>query len=372
MFDLQYVDILGPAAAQQPLCFGGQNMNEFGAFDEVDQETLLKVLETQATLAAVRSLLKAKGVSYSASSWSKMLATRIKPALENGSISNADLIGVIRVAEEHGNKHVRLFRYNVENLTELSDAISDTAVSAWGEANGYPMAGQYVFAAYPETPTVTEIRVGDNGSDGSFILKIARTENRRKRAVLQEIDGSEFFVAERVSYRAVDVVKIHLDGLIEVRMDPRSEPPISYSGSALAALKFLDGLVDRSLIGELSLAKAKSAFSELHKEGASSEDFELYEASLKNDWGDRILSSSQVEQGGMASSTVMPGIIELFTVGGHDPYCERVRVSYKFEGVKKINAILTEDINEIIFTAQLSREEHEGVLGAILDVNSAS
>lgn len=299
-----------------------------------------------------------------------MIEMRVEPALSSGAIAWDDLIGIIREAEEHGNKHVRLFYFGADYLDDLRGAITVEAVSAWAKDKGFPGPGEYVFAAYPTNPVVTEVRIGDGEDAYALVVKIARTEYRRKRGVLTEVDGQEVYLAPRVRFRAVDVLKIHQDGLVEVRLNPRSEPPKSYSGTANSVLSQVNGLVETALISELSLSTAKNSFSDLQKTQEVSESFELYETQHKNDRGDRIQSSSQAEQGGILTSSVMTEVIKQFTVGDPEAYCEKVRVSYNFGKVKRINAILSEDINEIIFTAGLSREEYDEVLGAIIKVNS--
>lgn len=338
--------------------------------DDISQDVLFEVLENQATLDAVRAFLRTKKLAHSASSWKKMIEKRIEPALSNGSISSNEIIGLIREAEEHGNKHVRLFYFDESYLDELKSAIKSSAVTAWSQDRGFPEAGKYVFAAYPAKPIVAEVRVGDGIDKDALVIKIARTEHRRKKGVLTEVDGKQAYVSDRVQFRAVDVLKLHTNGLVEVRLDPRSEPPISYSGFAKSVISQLKGLVDASRISELSLATAKNSFSDLQKKEQLTKNFELYETQHKNNRGDRIQSTSQVDQGGILTSNIMTEVIKQFTVGDSDAYCEKVRVSYHFGDVKKINAILSDDTNEIIFTAGLSREEYDEVLGEILKVNS--
>ncbi len=334
-----------------------------------ETQELFEVLESQTTLAAVRAFLQEKRVSYSASSWANMLKTRVGPALADGLISREELIGLVREAEEHGNKHVRLYQFPKERLDEVRNSIKSSAVEAWARAKGFPGAGEYVFDAYPKSPLVIEVRVGDGNDADALIVKTARTEYRRQRGLLTQIDGQEVYVAPRVPYRAVDVLKVHSNGLVEARLAPRTEPPISYTGTANALLNRLDGLLQSAPMGELSLAPAKNAFSKMQKEQKVAENFELYETQHKNDRGDRIQSSSQAELGGILSSEVMTEVIKQFTVGDPDAYCEKVRVSYQYGKVKKINAIISEDVNEIIFTAGLTRDEYDRVLSAILEVN---
>lgn len=299
-----------------------------------------------------------------------MIEERIEPSLSSGAITRDDLIGIIREAEEHGSKHVRLFHFGAGYLEDLRGVMTQEAVGAWAKEIGFPGLGEYVFSAYPTNPIVTEVRVGDGEDAYALVVKVARTEYRRKRSVLAVIDGQEVYLAPRVPFRAVDVLKIHQNGLVEVRLNPRTEPPVSYSGTAQSVLSLVKELVETSMIAELSLSAAKNSFSDLRKEREVFENFELYEAQLKNDRGDRIQSSSQVEQGGILTSNVMTQVIRQFTVGDPEAYCERVRVSYNFGKVKRINAILSDDANEIIFTAGLSREEYDEVLGAIIAVNS--
>ncbi|SEN37574.1 hypothetical protein SAMN05216227_101282 [Pseudorhodobacter antarcticus] len=338
-------------------------------FADVDEVLLLQILETQVTLDIVRALLRDKGLSFSASSWAEMKETRLMPALVNGQLLKADLVELIRQAEEHGRKHVRLFQYDPDKLAELTSAFDMTNVESWASAKSFPLSGEYVFAAFPDRPTVTEVRVGDGSDKNCFVLKVAKTDQRRKAAVLQDWNGGQAYIAEVVLYRAVDVVKVHANGMVEVRLDPRSERPISYSGSARAALGYLNGLVATDPMVEMSLANAKAALSALQTGDEATKHFQLNQASLRNTFGDKILSSSQIENGGMVASSVMTGVLGLFNGGAYDPYCEHVRVSYNYSGGKQINAILSDDINEIIFTASLSRHEYDDAMGSILKLN---
>lgn len=366
MLNAQHVDFLHPEVDSTGWDLSGRRMNK----DVISDEVLFEVLENQATLDTVRAFLRQKKLPHSASSWAKMIETRLAPALSNKTITTDELISIIREAEEHGKKHVRLFYFPDDFLDDFKSAIQKDTVASWAKDKGHPRTGEYVFAAYPESPIVAEVRVGDGEDKDALIIKIARTEHRRKRGVLTEIDGRQVYVADRVPFRAVDVLKIHTNGLVEVRLNPRTEPPISYSGTANSVLSQINGLLDPSQIGELSLAKAKDSFSDQQKKQQLSEKFELYETQHKDDEGHRIQSSSLAEQGGILKSNRMAKVIQEFTVGDAGAYCERVRVSYRFGEVQKINAILSEDTNEIIFTAALSRAEYDEALSAILRVNS--
>lgn len=338
--------------------------------DNTPQEILFEVLESQSTLDNVRSFLQKKKLPHSASSWQSMIEKRIEPALKNGAINNNDIISIIRESEEHGNKHVRLFTFDNDYLDELVKALDSKAVATWAADNDLPQQGEYIFTAYPDEPVVSEVRVGDGEDSDSLIIKIARTEYRRKRGELTKFNGKEMYISERIPFRAVDVLKLKTNGVLEVRLNPRREPPISYAGFASSAISRLQGLVEIQRIAELSLSSAKDSFSDLKKKKKVTESFELYETQHKNDNGDRIQSTSQSDRGGILSSDRMTGVIEQFTVDDPGAYCEKVRVSYRFEEDKKINAILSEDTNEVIFTAKLSRDEFEEVLSSILDVNS--
>ena len=180
---------------------------------EIDPKLLLEVLQNQTTLNNVKTLLQSKNVPHSASSWSNMIEERIQPAIADGTLVFDDLVNLVRDAEEHGRKHVRLFRFNEATPGELSSALDAQTVGAWAEARNYPAAGQYVFSAYPAAPFISEVRLGDIGDPNALVIKVARTEYRRKTGELQEFNGEEVIISRRVPFRAVDVLKERLKNL---------------------------------------------------------------------------------------------------------------------------------------------------------------
>ncbi|CTQ56728.1 hypothetical protein LP7551_05289 [Roseibium album] len=338
--------------------------------DEAQIDTLFEVLQNQTTLENVRGMLRDKGLPHSASSWHAMFERRLQPGLKNGKIEVEEIVQLISESEEHGHKHVLFFQYDLDRLHELEHLFDSAQVEKWAKSKQFPGAGDYVFEAYPDKPTVTEVRVGDGATGGAFVLKTAQTLKRKRPAERKQIDGVWFWVANEVSYRAVDVLKVHDNGLIEIRVHTRSDN-ISYSGAALSALNIVHGLFNTAALPELSLKSVKVFLSAPKNKDEVSENFEVYEANFKNDQGDRMQSSSLQDRGGILSSKVMPEVIDQFSDSEHDPYCERVRVSYKMGDVKKINIILTENANEIITTSNLSRDEYEEVLGALLKIHEA-
>jgi len=331
---------------------------------------LFEVLENQTTLENVRDMLRSKGLSHSAPSWHAMFEKRLQPGLRDGSIQVEEIVQIISDTEEHGHKHILFFQYDKDKLDDLAHLFDNSHVAKWVKEKKFPEKGDYVFEAYPDKPTVTEVRIGDGDNTDAFVVKIAQTLHRKKPGELLELGGRTVWVSEQVPYRAVDVLKVHSNGLIEIRVHTRSNS-ISYPGAAMAVLNVAHGFFNTVAIPELSLTSVKAYLSDPKNRPKLSKRFEVYEADFKNDQGDRMQSSSLQDRGGIFSSNVMPEVIGQFSSGEHDPYCERVRVSYKMGDVKKINIILTENANEIITTSNLSRDDYDEVLGALLKFQEA-
>jgi len=296
-----------------------------------------------------------------------MVESRLVPALNDGSLQVEELVELIKESEEHGHKHVMMYQFNPEELENIKSMFDPTWLNGWAKEKGLPVAGKYVFAAFPNVPTITEVRVGDGEQKEAIVLKIARTLHRRKPAEMVEYQGREVYIAEVSKYRAVDVVKIHGSGLVEVRVHTRSGA-ISYPGAALSALNYLDGILQTGTVGDYSLGRARDVFADSTKRPALPPQFELLEAELKNDRGDRMQSSSDPDHGGINGSEVTTGVIDHFSDAGYDAYCERARVTYKIGNTRKINVILTELDNEIIITSNVTRAEYDEILQAVLKV----
>lgn len=344
------------------------SMNKEFVIEGVALEELFEVLENQTTLDSVRKVLKEAGEAHSASSWKSMIETRLKPHILDGRLAASDLISLIQVAEEHSTKHVLLFKYDTSKLDDLLPLFDEAKIYSWAKNRSYPLKGEYRFAAKPKNPIVSEVRIDRKNGGSAFSIKISRTLTKTKRhgePILLE-DGL-VVVGKQIEYRAVDLLKIYENGVIEARIHARRNV-VSYPAIAETLFKLLDEIIDRSMITEISLSPAKKFISDVKNSDVVSEKFHVFEAGFRNSFGDRLHSSALQESGGIHASKVMPRVISQFSDSGNDSHCDRGRVGYIYNGTKTINVILTEGINEIILTAHLTQDEFDSTIDAILKI----
>lgn len=328
-------------------------------------EELFEVLKGQTTLDSVRTLLKGKRLPYSAQSWETMIGKRLTPYLNDGRLLTSEVMELIRESEEHGNKHVFLYHFDKSKTAELQALLSEEPVAQWLAENSYPALGSYVLLSYPGVPTVSEVRI--DAASGTFVFKLVRTLKRKLSPEIRVIDGEEVAVSKFENFRAVDVLKVHTNGLIEVRVHPR-RGAISYSGAAAAMIGLVESLLGAGMISDFSLAPVKGYFTDVSKKGEMAGTFEVYDADFKTAKGERISSSALADEGGIQNADFFEELIPQVFSHGDDPYCESVRVGYQFGNLKKINIVFTDEPNEMFFTQNISSDQYSGALKEVLQI----
>ena len=144
---------------------------------------------------------------------------------------------------------------------------------------------------------------------------------------------------------------------------------VSYDGVAAAAIKFCGNLINGQDFGKLSLGSVKNFFADPKKRNIVAERYEVAEADLKNQLGEKVLPSTRPGRGGLLASANLIGILDHFNKNvNDDPYCERVRYLLRKGDQRTIPVIITEKINEIIMTANLSGEEYNYVIDDLLRI----
>lgn len=344
-------------------------MNVLNSSTSADLNIILEVIESQCTLDRVRTFLKDKGLTHSASSWDKMKDDRIRVHLKSGALSIDDLWMLARDSEEHGSKHVLLYEFSTTLNKQLEHLFDASTLDAEIKKNKeLPARNKPILSLHPTTPIVTEIRLDLDGPLPKFVLKITKTLFRRQKAELEQLGQRIVFVSERVPYRAVDVVAIYPTGLMEVRVHTYAES-INYDGAAAAAINMCGSLINGSDFKKLSLSSVKNYFSDSKKRDEVAARYEVVEADLNNDLGERVLPSAKQGRGGILASPNLLGVLDNFKkCEADDPFCERVRYILRKSDTRTIPVAITEKVNEIIVMSNLSGEDYDYVISDILRI----
>src|SRR5450830_1783954 len=169
-------------------------------------EELLDLLQDATSLDVVREFLRAKGLKISAGNWKDMRDVRLRPYIEDGSVSIAELAKLLSDAEECGDQHIFLYDCGQANAIELLDRARVNAAIA---RNGLEaLLTEPQIKSMPPAPTIVDIRWETATADLSLTIK--EVEVRTKRKPLREVTRNDklFKIYQYEKVRAVNVQKL--------------------------------------------------------------------------------------------------------------------------------------------------------------------
>lgn len=334
-------------------------------FSSNDLPAIVKQLEVMATFDQVKDLFRQRQVVFSAPNWETFVGERLYPAVEKGTITADHLGNLLAQAEEHGSQHVMLYR-----------APKSRAVASVNEAKvrqGIKHSGFGDILDAPrvldgaDQPTWIEARVEltPNAQPKALVVKQVAT-----REHLERLDEKREGTRMRVEYdiqerRAINLVKLHVDGLVEVRIQTHQRP--NYFHEAGQLLLQLNHLLPVSEIKPASITTARNNLFEKRRALASSVRYT--NSTLKNSRGNTIVAAAGAgEDGDLFSDKGMTSSLDQFVA--HEGYCDASNVWFKVGqkpngDPKWVHVLLSGKDNEFALTSQCSMKEYEYVLSEL-------
>lgn len=360
-----------PSIAMQGRC----NLN--APLQRTKTSLLLQLLEQNTSLQVVSNYLKYKGLTHSASSWEQMIDKRLRPALESFAIRDEDLIKLLRDAEECGHQHVQLWSTQPDTAQQIIDRtrIKEKLVSIGKDH----LLDEPDILDLPAEPQLTEVRwVESDVGDDALVLKVIETRSVRKQ--LRERPFRDNLVAVIYSVqqkRAVNVIKLHRDGLLEVRIASHSNSS-EYKQSVRHILKIVSPILLGSekdsfdkVFNKYDLGNAKT---KLWQEKDSLSDLIRFSDMLmKNDNGNVVKAYTGKQDSNLSSDNGVKSSIDSFMQ--HNGYCDSSNFWFitrepRLVPTRAIHVLLTGDINEFILTARCTPGDYNYVLQQIKLLNS--
>jgi hypothetical protein len=348
-------------------------------FRENDLPVVLRLLEETATRREAEQLLRSRNLPYSALNWETFRTDRLAPAIQAKQVTVDHLADLVAEAEEHGRQHVLLYRATKQ---AASDAIDENRVRQRLQQLDLPRVLDHPRVLdMPDTPTWVQARVErtPNGQPKALVMKQVMT--RETRTCLNERrTGNRLRINYRVEVaRAVNVVKLHADGLCEVRVQSHraeiGQRRKDYVGAATRLLTPLNGLLPVSQFQPVSLSPAKN---KIFEQRATLTDVRFTNSTLKNDHGYTISAAANTEAGNLFQDQGTSSGLDAFYK--HEAYCDSSNVWFKV-GEKPgkdpkapkepiwVHLLLSGKANEFAFTAQVSMKEYEHVLQRLRSFN---
>lgn len=330
-------------------------------------QTLIDLIRNASTLSQAQSFLRDRGLPFSAQSWDALIEERLRPALRR-SLTEADLFELLAEAEEYGRQHVFLYRRK-GSKTSLPD---ERQLKRWlsGTPDEELLHGPRLLE-YPEQPTIAEVRFELDSRIGTLSVKAIET-----RALVRLVQESELgqgrFTREyqRDLIRAVNVARLHSDGLLELRIFSHRTPGRSYADDLPAMWGLLSGLLDEADFSEWSLVGAKKAL--WRQRNDNSDRIRFSTASMRGTSGTTMSCRTGSISASLFDDEAAEESLMIFEKKG-EAYCNAHNVWWigQTNGLpaKDVHVLLSGADNEFAVTQQCTRDDYEHVLAEIRSIN---
>jgi len=334
----------------------------------VDRGLLFQLIQSSTSIAVVSDFLKRKHLHFSAGSWEDMFTLRLIPYLDDGSITIAELVSLLRNVEEYGRQHIFLYRTTTTIALSLLDR---TAVAARLQNMSLSnlMVGPSLYD-HPETPTISDVRwvVNENGVDEGLIIKEIQSRSHYRFLGEEETPTGLIKSYERERERGVNIARLHSNGILEIRIASRKGPSRYFDDLRAFRIR-IRPLLPPDGFAEVSLQKAKNTlwqskasyagkirFSEIA--ARNSDDYILKAAggSLEANIGDNQASvdslSSFIAAAGQCES------YNLWLSKNHTP------------SEREIHFLISGEPHEFAINANCTQEDYEYVLSELWALNT--
>lgn len=326
---------------------------------------IVSLLRQTTNKDVVAEFLKSKDLP-SSGTWDELLAKRIVPAVEEHKVSNEELIDLLRSAEEHGKQHVFLFQTRASIARDRMDRVR--IATELKRRRLSTILTQPMVLDQPDTPTIVDVRWETANIDLSLTIKeVERRESQRFAGQHRSADGTRLTKEyELVRERAVNVVRLHHDGLLEMRISARSTGSTKYEQDVKMFWDRLRGLVDLGDYRPLPLAKLKAKLVEPSKLVGL---IRSSGSTLRNADGTVMHMSSRGEDADLYKDTGASDGISAFAKQGG--YCDGSNFFFTKNPhlSKDVHILLSGAINEFAVTADCSEEDYRYVLSQVRSLN---
>ncbi len=331
-----------------------------------ERELLFKLLQENASLRQVSEFLRARNLPASAGSWDFMIDERLKPALEEEDLTQDDVVELLRVTEEHGRQHVFLYTCPASKAKELMQP--DRVRKVLRALDAESLLDKPRLVDQPQSPTLVEVRWDGPADEQSLVVKIV--EQRTYQVFVGEeerVGGRTIREYQDEKVRAVNLFKLHPDGLLELRIQSHRNTS-EYKEDVERFWTLIGALLPGKAFAEVPLSKAKQGLWEKREE---LKGVVRYSGAQLRDSKKTVLtaatgtaSANLSEDEGAAKS--LDQFLE------HDAYCDGSNIWWlPNSGVPStdLHVLLSGLINEFAVTMKCSKEDYEYALSQLRQHN---
>lgn len=331
--------------------------------------TIIKLLKETTTIKIVQEYLKSKSLHFSASSWDTLESNRIVPYVKESKVSIDELKALLGSVEEFGKQHIFLYKCssstakNILNSTRIEQIADELELTT--------LINEPSILDEPSEPTISDLRYDQK----SLVIKI--TETRVSRELISEEENGDQFVQTygNIKIRGINVIKLHSDGLLEIRIQShtqRNRSGLTYVEDIDKVFRILEPFFDRTKFRELSLAQAKTTLWE-DKEKLS--DIIRYtNVEFKDDIGGSLRAAVLSQDDNITDDVGLTSSLENYS--DYDAYCNASNFWFIEKDPvpsRKVHILLSgTSVNEFAIPQNCTEPDYDYVLQKIRKFNKAN
>lgn len=328
-------------------------------------DLMLKLLPQCRNQHLVKDFLRQRGFPSSARSWGDLVEDRLRPIVEDRSLSYEELVTLFNAAEEYGHQHVFLYRCprakvrTLANRSRVDHALSSVGLDALSNAP------RLVEGTPPDRMELVDVRVSASPREPALVVKAVET-----RVVYEPWDRKESKTVltkrwRRSEERCVNVAQLNADGLLEIRIASRSNTS-KYRDDINAIQDLISPFLPPARFEPVRLAKAKRRMWEDRSQLAG--ELRHSEAVVRNSAGFAITAATGAEQDDLYEDPGSAAGLDAFSEHGAILH-EKANVWFKAQSnhnpSKDIHVLVDGEPNELAITANCTRKDHEYVIKRI-------
>jgi hypothetical protein len=331
---------------------------------KIDVRLVYKLISQVTSLAVLSDFLKTRGLPHSGGSWESFFEKRIEPALQDGRLTVADLVELLRSSEEYGKQHIFIYRLKREVAASLINQERIKKILA--ELNLTDLLVEPRVFDTPITPTFVDVRWQNNESE--LIIKEVLTKESIEFSDEKQIGDTIHRTYKKIRERVVNVGVIRKNGTFELRLFSRRGPS-KYDDDVKLITNRWKPFLDIDTFAPVSLLKAKNKL--WSDREILSKKIRYSDIVVSNDDDISLRAFGKVFDTDLAGSNAAQKSLDSFL--SEEGYFDSSNIWF-IKGTKvparDIHVILQGANNEVAIPTNCSRVDYEYVFSQLLALNT--
>lgn len=326
------------------------------------------LLQQTTSQHVVANFLRSKGLKHSGT-WEEIIEKRLVGAVLENSLSNEELIELLRSVEEYGKQHVFLQQCSEAEAIALIDRTRITGILE--QLNLQHLRETPAVLDQPAEPTIVDVRWETANVDLNLTIKLVEQKTVTKQGDLEMLqDGSgrmaRIFTIEK--HRAVHIAKLHRDGMLELRIASQTSNS-KYEDEVHRIWKYFEPFFPSASFKDVSLRHAKDNMWKNREEWK-----EVYEYSnhwVRDEFGNVLSAITAGGKRGLSSNKALSGGLDYTLNNDTNAYSEGSNCWFRKSAVltSDVHVLLSGQPNEFALPANCSQEDYKYVLNQLLFFN---